>query len=153
MENMQQIILALDIGLKRIGVAKAIQNIALPLPPILRKNRNQAAKEVSQLLLESKANVLVVGIPINLKSDSLEDSANPLLEMQRRIRHFVSLLAIPPNLEIIFVDESFSSFEALQKLDDKKSRKRANSKDGSLDSLAALVILERYLENLGNIPR
>lgn len=153
MENMQQIILALDIGLKRIGVAKAIQNIALPLPPILRKNRNQAAKEVSQLLLESKANVLVVGIPMNLKSDSLEDSANPLLEMQRRIRHFVSLLAIPPNLEIIFVDESFSSFEALQKLDDKKSRKRANSKDGSLDSLAALVILERYLENLGNIPR
>lgn len=153
MENMQQIILALDIGLKRIGVAKAIQNIALPLPPILRKNRNQAAKEVSQLLLESKANVLVVGIPINLKSDSLEDSANPLLEMQRRIRHFVSLLAIPPNLEIIFIDESFSSFEALQKLDDKKSRKRANSKDGSLDSLAALVILERYLENLGNIPR
>ncbi|MBD5166096.1 Holliday junction resolvase RuvX [Helicobacter sp.] len=153
MENStQRIILALDIGLKRIGVAKAIQNIALPLPPILRKNRNQAAKEVSQLLLESKANLLIVGIPMNLKSDSLEDS-NPILEMQRRIRHFVSLLAIPPHLEVIFFDESFSSLEALQKLEDKKSRKKANSRDGSLDSLAALVILERYLENSGNIPR
>lgn len=152
MENIPPIILALDIGLKRIGVAKAIQNIALPLPPILRKNRNQAAKEVSQLLLDSKANVLVVGIPMNLKSDSLEDS-HSILEMQRRIRHFVSLLAIPPNLEIIFCDESFSSFEALQKLEDKKSRKKANSRDGSLDSLAALVVLERYLENLGSIPR
>lgn len=147
-----QIVLALDIGLKRIGAAKAIQNIALPLPPILRKNRNQAAKEVSQLILESKAKVLVVGIPMR-ECDSALIEEDSLEAMQKRIRHFVSLLAIPPELEVVFLDESFSSFEALQKLEDKKSRKKAHSKDGSLDSLAALVILERYLANLDKIPQ
>ncbi|CAM3561799.1 MULTISPECIES: Holliday junction resolvase RuvX [Helicobacter] len=147
-----KIVLALDIGLKRIGVAKAIQNIALPLPPILRKNRNQAAKEISQLLLDSKANVLVVGIPMQKRDSALTDE-DSLATMQKRIRHFVSLLTIPPHLEIIFLDESFSSFEALQKLEDKKSRKKAHSKDGSLDSLAALVILERYLINFDRIPQ
>lgn len=140
-----QIILALDIGLKRIGVAKAIQNIPLPLPPIFRKNRNQAAQEVNHLIVKSKADVLVVGIPIQ-DSTSIFDSNDSILTMQRRIQHFVSLLTLPPHLKIVFWDESFSSFEALQKLEDKKYRKKAHSKDGSLDSLAALVILERFLE-------
>ncbi|WP_297814202.1 Holliday junction resolvase RuvX [uncultured Helicobacter sp.] len=148
-----RIILALDIGLKRIGVAKAIQNIPLPLPPIFRKNRNQAAKEISQLILESQASVLVVGIPFENDSSS---SDNPILAMQRRIRHFVSLLALPSHLEIIFLDESFSSFEAMKRLETKKDRKKAHSKDGSLDSLAAMILLERYLqsENLvSQIPK
>ncbi|WP_238699037.1 RuvX/YqgF family protein [Helicobacter sp. MIT 05-5294] len=155
-----QIILALDIGLKRIGIAKAIQNIALPISPILRKSRNQAAKEVSQLIIESKADLLLVGIPITDSSLNLDSNThipladnpniaqaadNPILEMQRRIRHFVNLLEIPKDLPILFLDESFSSFEALQQLEDKKMRKRAHSRDGTLDSLAALVILERYL--------
>lgn len=159
--KMPQIILALDIGLKRIGIAKAIQNIAMPLSPILRKNRNQAAKEVSQLIIESKANLLLVGIPIvqeyshfvsytknpSSSQNPIIDLDNPILEMQRRIKHFVSLLEIPQNLQIIFLDESFSTFEALQRLEDKKMRKKAHSKDGGLDSLAAVVILERYLGN------
>lgn len=169
-----QTILALDIGLKRIGVAKAVCNIPLPLPPILRKNRNQAAQEVSTLIAQSKADCLVVGIPIqepkatretpkhsntnadstdiakqcvdNLHQSILDSCEDSTLAMQRRIRHFISLLELPPYLQVIFLDESFSSFEALQRLEDKKSRKKAHSKDGSLDSLAALVILERFLE-------
>ncbi len=159
-----QIILALDVGLKRIGIAKAIQNIAMPMPPIFRKNRNQAAQEVSQLIIESKVDLLLVGIPIvqeesnsasyfKQKSDSsqnchsIQEANNPILEMQRRIKHFIKLLEIPQKIQIVFQDESFSSFEALQRLENKKMRKKANSKDGSLDSLAALVILERYLKN------
>lgn len=86
-----KIVLALDIGLKRIGVAKAIQNIALPLPPILRKNRNQAAKEISQLLLDSKANVLVVGIPMQKRDSALTDE-DSLATMQKRIRHLSAYL-------------------------------------------------------------
>lgn len=128
-----QSILALDIGLKRIGLAKSIQNIPLPLPPILRKNRNQAAKEVSRVISDSNAEILVVGIP---------KEGECAAEMERRIRHFVSLLEIPKRLEVHFVDESFSSFEALQKM---QRSKKSKKKDGTLDSLAAMVILERFL--------
>ena len=130
---MSETIIAIDVGLKRIGVAISPDSkIALPSTPVLRKNRNQAANEISQILKTKNAKTLVVGIP---KGGSSEE------EMSRRIRHFVSLLEFDG--EIKFIDESFSSFEA-DELREFSTRK----KDGKLDSLAAMVILKRYLNEL-----
>ena len=95
-------IVALDIGLKRIGVAISPDNkTALPSTPIMRKNRNQAAREVSEFLKTQNAKILIVGIP---KGGTSEE------EMTRRIKHFVNLLEFSG--EIKFIDESFSSYEA-----------------------------------------
>ena len=128
---MSETIIAIDVGLKRIGVAISPDSkIALPSTPILRKNRNQAASEISQILKTQNAKILVVGIP---KGGSSEE------EMSRRIRHFVSLLQFKG--EICYIDESFSSFEA-DELREFSTRK----KDGKLDSLSAMIILQRYLE-------
>lgn len=140
-----KIVVAIDVGLKRIGVAKCINGIPLCSEPILRKNRNQAASAVRSLVLGNKADVLVVGIPFLDRDNFLGGVNDSICEMQRRIRHFVGLLELESKIEIVFFDESFSSKEALDRLDNKKMRKKAHSKDGSLDSLAALVILERYL--------
>ena len=130
---MSETIIAIDVGLKRIGIAISPDSkIALPSTPVLRKNRNQAANEISQILKMQNAKTLVVGIP---KGGSSEE------EMSRRIRHFVSLLEFKG--EIKFIDESFSSFEA-DELREFSSRK----KDGKLDSLSAMIILQRYLEIL-----
>ena len=130
---MSETIIAIDVGLKRIGIAISPDSkIALPSTPVLRKNRNQAANEISQILKTKNAKTLVVGIP---KGGSSEE------EMSRRIRHFVSLLQFKG--EIKFIDESFSSFEA-DELREFSSRK----KDGKLDSLSAMIILQRYLEIL-----
>lgn len=121
--------LALDIGLKRIGLALCIDcKIAMPLDAITRKNRNQAAKDVGKILQDYEIDILVVGIP---KGGSSED------EMKRRIEHFVSLINFEK--EIVFVDESFSSKQA-QELQVANLKK----KDGKLDSLAAYLILKNY---------
>ena len=128
---MSETIIAIDVGLKRIGIAISPDSkIALPSTPVLRKNRNQAANEISQILKMQNAKTLVVGIP---KGGSSEE------EMSRRIRHFVSLLEFDG--EICYIDESFSSFEA-DELREFSTRK----KDGKLDSLSAMIILQRYLE-------
>ncbi|AWI34361.1 Holliday junction resolvase RuvX [Helicobacter apodemus] len=124
-------ILAIDVGLKRIGLAKYVQNIPLPIAPILRKNRHQAAKALQDFVISNKIDILVVGIPKESNSD-----------MEMRIKHFIGLLNLPQEIEICFIDESFSSVEALEKA---RESKRFKSKDGKLDSLAALMILERYL--------
>ena len=127
-----KIIVAIDVGLKRIGVAISPDSkIALPSTPVLRKNRNQAAAQVSEFLKIQNAKTLVVGIP---KGGSSEE------EMSRRIRHFVSLLEFDG--EIKFIDESFSSVQA-----DEIREFSARKKDGKLDSLSAMIILQRYLEN------
>lgn len=121
--------LALDVGLKRIGVALCVdKKIAIPLDGILRKNRNQAANEVKKLFLTYNVSLLIVGIPKGGKSEE---------EMTKRIKHFVSLLEF--DKKIVFVDESFSSKEALN-LGVTNSRK----KDAKLDSLAALIMIKDY---------
>ncbi|EAL53805.1 conserved hypothetical protein TIGR00250 [Campylobacter upsaliensis RM3195] len=120
--------LALDLGLKRIGLALYVENIAVPLNAILRKNRNQAASEVQKLIKEHQISKLIVGLPKGGASE---------VEMTKRVQHFISLLEFDG--EVIFVDEAYTSKEA-QDLGVANSRK----KDGKLDSLAALIMLRGY---------
>lgn len=121
--------LALDVGLKRIGVALCIdKKIALPLDAVLRKNRNQAANEIKNLLKIHEISLLIVGIP---KGGSSEE------EMTRRIKHFVSLLEF--DKEICFVDESGTSKEALG-----YGVANTRKKDGKLDSLSAFIMIKDY---------
>ncbi|MCX2682289.1 Holliday junction resolvase RuvX [Campylobacter sp. MIT 21-1685] len=121
--------LAIDVGLKRIGVALCVDgNVAIPLKAVLRKNRKQAAKELQILLKEYQISLLIVGIPCGGSCET---------EMTSRIKHFVSLLEFEG--EICFVDESFTSKEAL-----KFGRVKTRIKDGRLDSLSALIMLRTY---------
>jgi len=124
------LVVACDIGLKRIGLAQYAAGIIVPLDPILRNNRNQAAKDLSALLLQKNAEVVVFGIPLGGSSSQ---------EMARRIKHFAGLIEFEG--ERVFVDESFSSFEAKELLKGIVKDK----KDGKSDSLSACIILERYL--------
>ena len=122
-------IAAIDVGLKRIGVAYTPDGkVVVPLNAIMRKNRNQASREVRELLKEWGIEKLVVGIPF-----TNEDTSN-------RIKHFVNLIEFDG--EIIFQDESFSSVEVENMMKGKIKYKR----DGRIDSLAAKNILERYLK-------
>jgi len=122
-------IASIDVGLKRIGVAYTPnESVIIPLQAVLRKNRNQASRDISSLLKEWNIEKLVVGIPF-----TNEDTSN-------RIKHFVKLLDFDG--EIVFQDESFSSFEVKEMIKGEIKQKR----DGRIDSLAAKNILERYLK-------
>ncbi len=123
---------SIDVGLKRIGLAIALDGkTILPQNAILRKNRNQAAKEIREFLQEWEIEKLIVGLP---KGGSSQE------EMKRRITHFVSLLQL--EIPVSYQDEAGSSDEA--KVRSKGTFK--HKKDGRIDSVAAMIILERYLE-------
>ncbi len=124
---------SIDVGLKRIGVAICLDSsIVMPQNAILRKNRNQAARDINAFLSEWEIETLIVGLP---KGGSSEE------EMERRIRHFVSLLDL--SIPVFYQDEQGSSFEAKElTMGDFKHKK-----DGRLDSVAAKIILERYLQS------
>jgi len=123
---------SLDIGLKRIGVAISLDgDIVMPQDAIIRKNRNQASSDIKKLLKYWEIDHLVVGVP---KDGSSSD------EMQRRIDHFVSLLEL--DIEVSYQDEQGSSFEAKELTYGQFRHK----KDGKIDSIAAKIILERYLK-------
>lgn len=119
---------SIDIGLKRIGVALSLtKTIVSPQIAILRKNRNQASNDVDSFLKEWEIEKLIVGFPSS--SD----------DMQKRVKHFVTLLKFQG--EIIFQEENMSSIEAEELMKGNIKYKR----DGRVDSLAAKIILERYL--------
>jgi len=123
----------IDVGLKRIGIAICLDgNIVLPQSAILRKNRNQAARDVNSFLKEWEIEKLIVGLPLDASSSE---------EMERRIKHFVSLLEL--EIEVDYQDEQSSSIEAKELTQGIFRHK----KDGKIDSIAAKIILERYLSS------
>ncbi len=130
-QNTSNKLAAIDIGLKRIGVSISLGlGIVNPQPAILRKNRDQAANDVDKFLQEWEIDTLIVGFP----------SAS--IDMQNRIKHFVGLLKF--NKTTIFQEENMSSIEAEEQMKGEMKYKR----DGRIDSLAAKIILERYLSSV-----
>ena len=122
---------SIDVGLKRIGIALCLDGkIVIPQNAILRKNRDQAAKDVKAFLESWEIEKLIVGLPKDAENSE---------EMERRIRHFVSLLEL--NIEVIYQDEQSSSVEAKELTMGVFKHK----KDGKIDSVAAKIILERWL--------
>ncbi len=129
-------ILACDVGLKRIGIAMLFNGIILPLEAILRQNRNQASRDLSVLLKEKNIQVLVVGKP----SENYADT-------NIRVEHFIKLVDFKG--EIVFINEDSSSIEACKNLEHLgRKNKRLAIKDGRLDSLSACRILERYCQQV-----
>lgn len=125
--------IAIDLGLKRIGLAySAHKDIVTPLPAVIRKNRNQASSEVAKVIKEWEVDIVVIGIPLGGSSED---------EMKRRINHFMNLVDF--NGRLIYQDEAGSSIEAenLIKGDMKYIR------DGRIDSISAMIILQRHLRN------
>ena len=119
---------SIDIGLKRIGVAISLMNdIVTPQNAIIRKNRNQAALEVNNFLKEWQIEKLIIGFP-----SSSEDTQN-------RIKHFTNLLELKIPFE--FCEENLSSIEAKELMKGEVKQVR----DGRIDSIAAKIILERYI--------
>jgi len=126
--------IAIDLGLKRIGLAYAAhKDLVTPLPAIIRKNRNQASNEVKKVIKEWEINAVVVGIPLGGSSEE---------EMRRRIAHFMNLVDFKG--KVFYQDEAGSSLEAenLMKGEIKYIR------DGRIDSISAMIILQRYLASL-----
>ena len=126
--------IAIDLGLKRIGLAySAHKDIVSPLPAIMRKNRNQASDAVKAVIKEWEVDTVVIGIPLGGSSEE---------EMKRRITHFMNLVAFEG--EVIYQDEAGSSkeAEALMKGEMKQIR------DGRIDSISAMIILQRYLRSI-----
>jgi putative Holliday junction resolvase len=128
-------IAALDIGLKRIGVAFCFDNsIVLPQNAILVNSMDKAKKDIKELLNDWRIDKVVVGVP---KGGSSEE------EMGKLIRDFIESLSLE-GIEVEYIDESFSSYEAKEMMKGKIRQKR----DGRIDSISAKIILERYLDKI-----
>jgi len=131
--------LALDIGMKRIGVAVS-DRFAYSCRGIrcLYRNDQQWPQQCMQLIAEYGCRTLVIGLPKNMDgSEGIQ--ANDCRAAAATLRQHC-------NIPIVFQDERLSTWTAKERLyaqglNEKKVRER-------LDQTAASVILEDYLASV-----
>jgi putative Holliday junction resolvase len=131
-------ILAVDPGSKRIGLAISdpTGTIANPLTVLAHVSRLVDAAAVAELAREHEAGLIVVG-------QSLDDSGQPTFEGRRAAR-FAETLKSQTELPVILWDEAFTTQDArLARVQMNVSRK---NRSGHLDSLAATILLQSYLD-------
>jgi len=78
---------SIDVGLKRIGVAICLDGtVVLPQDAILRKNRNQAAKDINTFLAEWGIDKLIVGLPKGGSSEEEKEEISKEFSLKDRFQ-------------------------------------------------------------------
>ena len=131
-------LLALDYGQKNIGLAcsDALRMTVQPLPSIPNTGRKDFILKIKSIVREMDIRELIIGIPLNMDG-SRNDSVR---RMEQLMRTLTNALSLPLN----GVDERLSTVEANQYW--KQMNQRQQKKYRTVDSLAAALILERYLK-------
>lgn len=134
MANKPQVILALDVGEKRIGVARGVASIGLASPLTTLINDDTITTRLADLCQQEQAELLVIGRPRNSQGQTTQQTAYT--------EQFVATLQPQINLPVVWQDESLTSVKAEQELTD---RGRPFAK-AEVDALAATYILEDYFQ-------
>lgn len=131
-------ILALDIGTVRIGIATSdiMEIIASAYETYKRKNLSEDVKYVANLVAGLDVGEIVIGLPLKL-----DGSEGQSVEMAKSFGEELSKLVTVP---IVYQDERLSTVSAERILIESGMR-REKRKD-KIDSVAATIILQTYLD-------
>ena len=130
-------ILALDVGDRRIGIAMSdtTQLIATPHSVYTRVGWGPDVKHIQKLYNDSEAVLVVCGLPRNM-----DGSVGFQAE---KVQSFAEQL-IKAGLPVVFQDERLSTVSAHQALIEGGMRR--DDRKGTVDKVAAAVILQTYLD-------
>ncbi len=129
--------LALDHGSRRIGVAIADSEtgIAFERPALRRTNLGRDLAAIGDLHADEGADLVIIGLPLNM-----DGSEGPQALSARQFGERLAGIG----LTVVYEDERLSSWEAGERLTQAGRRPARGS--GELDSAAARLILQQYLD-------
>lgn len=131
------VIVALDVGEVRIGVAVSdeLELIATPRTMIRRKSTAAALDAVAQEIARAEAQLVVVGLPVSFDGQ--------LHGQARATQAFAEKLRCRITLPLIYADETLSSVRAEERL--REAGVRPERMRERVDAEAAAIILEDVL--------
>ncbi len=134
-------ILGLDHGSRRIGVAvgDTETGLAFTRPALRVKGSDPAVAATVALAHAEGAETVVLGLPLNLGGDEGRQAVV--------VRGFGERLAAA-GLEVVYSDERLTSWQAGERLaaERRPGARRPTRRSGELDSAAAQLILQQYLD-------
>ena len=131
--------LGVDYGGSRIGIAATDDFGIMPHPveTIDLTHGSDGLARIRDIAALRKVKILVMGLPLRLDG-SEGDSA-------KKVRDYATKLSrMLPHLKMVFVDETFSTMDASQKLHE--AGKNARKQKAVIDQVAAVEILNRWME-------
>lgn len=132
-------LIALDVGDVRVGVALSDERHLTATPyNVYKRGNSEAEKAILKLISEEAVDTVIVGLPLSVKGEETAQS--------RKVRKFCERLKKRADIKVVFEDEYLSSEEAKQRLSSKERKALREHKKGMLDSIAASIILQQYLD-------
>jgi putative Holliday junction resolvase len=124
--------LGLDIGSKRIGIARINSVARLPEPLVTIENNENFVSELKKIIEKEMVDLIIVGLPRSMDGSETRQTET--------VKDFIDTVLRPSiNLPIIFHDETLSSVEA-------EKFPEAIKKAKGLDAIAAAEILKYFDE-------
>ena len=133
--------LGVDYGASRIGIAATddFGIMAHPVDTIDLTQGSDGLARIRDIAALRKVRTLVVGLPLRLDG-SEGDSA-------KKVRDYAAKLSrLLPHLIMVFVDETYSTMDASEKL--REAGKNARKQKAMIDQAAAVEILNRWMEEI-----
>jgi putative Holliday junction resolvase len=131
--------MALDVGDKTIGVAisDALMLTAQPRPTLRRKDLKSDIVALRRLVEGNEVHQIVIGQPLHMNGRASLQS--------EKVARFAEEIHQSLDLPVVFWDERLTSFAAEQHLREMGLNWRKRREH--VDKIAAMIILQNYLDN------
>ena len=131
--------IGIDLGTRRIGLAFGDElGVATPLPALTSADPGERRSALLQVIRDRRADEVVIGHPLNM-----DDTVGP---KAKEAEAFAAQLSTELGKPVHLVDERLTSYEAESSI--AKSKRRAVRASGIIDSRAATLILQDYLNQI-----
>lgn len=133
-------ILGLDYGAKRCGIA-VTDILQISINPLAVTPPDELLEFLKNYLESEDVSILVVGWPTH--KDGQESY------LVKEIKKFLSKFAkLFPEIEIVKIDESYSSFDARALIWNSGVKKKKRREKSLVDQVSAIVLIKRYLDSI-----
>ena len=130
-------LIGLDHGSRRIGVAvgDTETGMAFARAAIVRRNLEVDLDAIEAVVRTESPELIVIGLPLNMDGTEGAQAASAMAFGEQLVAR---------GIRVAYMDERLSSWEAGERLAEAGRRPRRES--GELDSTAARLILQQYLD-------
>ncbi len=142
-EHVESRIMAIDFGMKRIGIAlsDSLQMFAYGHKTIL--NNSTTLNEIDKIVKEKNVTKFILGIP-----NEERQNKNSKTSVINNVKNFKESLEKKFSLEVELWDETYTSAIAQQKIFESVNKKVKRQNKDLLDMYSAAIILQEYLDSI-----
>lgn len=130
-------VLGIDYGEKRIGLSFGDSlGLAVPIAAAVESTVEKRFEHIGAVIQDRRIKKLVVGMPYNMNGSSGFKA--------KEVEEFIGQLEKQFSLPVVSIDERLTSHQVEEEL--KKQGRKVDRRSGEIDSRAATLILQDYLD-------